>query len=84
MAKGFLRYMYKCAKFRTEMHSFLTLTEWLRLRNESILPHASATCEMRKGMNIRRMNSNYFSSRQASRTYRNKYDEQPFMSLNIE
>ena len=26
------------------------------------MPHASATCEMRNGMNIRQMNSNYFSS----------------------
>ena len=55
----------------------------MRLGKEGILPHASATCEMRNGMKIKRMNSNYFSSRQASRPYRNKYDEQPFMSLNV-
>lgn len=32
---------------------------------------------------IRRMESSYSSRRQSSRSYRNKYDEQYFMSLNI-
>ena len=34
-------------------------------------------------MNIRRMNSNYFTGKQTSRSYRNKYAELLFMSLNI-